>query len=223
MMMIRINLLPVRQVKKRVMGRQYLVLVAGAVLVAAGINFIWWNSRNDVLERKQQQVKDTQARIQELEKVIGEVNNLKKRKDEVEAKLKVLSDLSKSRSGPVKMLDALSVAIPKKVWLKDFVESNSNVKVTGMALSHDDVAELMRGLSGIVWTPKGMGRLIERKRDAKNARVELLGSEGVLEDFPVADISSFFTNIDLRKAALSAGGAKRRVDFEITMKANYAI
>ena len=59
---------------------------------------------------------------------------------------------------------------------------------------------MMRGLSSVVWTPKGMGRLVEQqKRDAKTSRVELLSSEGGIEDFPVGEISLFFTNIDLKK------------------------
>ena len=29
-----------------------------------------------------------------------------------------------------------------------------------------------------------MGRLVEQKRDAPTARVELLGGEGAMEDFP---------------------------------------
>ena len=44
--------------------------------------------------------------------------------------------------------------------------------MAGNAESFDDVSEFMRGLNNIVWCPKGMGRVVERKRDG-NFRVEL--------------------------------------------------
>src|SRR5258708_6982234 len=140
-MMIRINLLPVRGVKKREVGRQILVLFAALLVLTAVINYLWFNSRANERAANAQKIEATEKRIKELEKVIGEVNNINKRKKEVEDKLKVLDELRKGRSGPVKMMDALSTATPKKVWLKDFDEKNNQVKLTGSALSHDDVAE----------------------------------------------------------------------------------
>src|SRR4051812_18208615 len=122
-MMIHINLLPVRAVKKREMGRQVLV-VGAVVLVFAGVaNYVWYNQRNDVQEKNAARIAETNRKIQELEKVIGEVNDINKRKKEVEAKLAVLDDLRKRRNGPVRMMDALSTATPKKVWIGDFQES----------------------------------------------------------------------------------------------------
>src|SRR5438874_11456296 len=116
-MMIRINLLPVRQVKKRELGRQVLVLMGAVLLLTLVLNFVWYNSRSSVRDSQQATITLTQNRIAELEKVIGEVNNINKRKKEVEDKLKVLNDLRRQRSGPVRMMDALSTATPKKVWL----------------------------------------------------------------------------------------------------------
>lgn len=226
-MMIRINLLPVRQVQKREAGRQILILAA--VVVVGGLvgNYLWYDNRETERSRLAAQVVETQRRITELEKVIGEVNNINKRKKEVEDKLKILNDLRKLRSGPVRMLDALASATPKKVWLSDFNEQSSKVKISGKALSHDDVAELMRGLATVVWTPKGMGRVVERKRDSTTVRVELLSGEGSIEDFSTIEVSVFFSNIDLKQATSvadkSTGASERRIDFEIMMSANYAI
>jgi type IV pilus assembly protein PilN len=121
------------------------------------------------------------------------------------------------------MLDALATAIPKKVWLTTFDEKSSAVKMVGKAASHEDVAEFMRALQSIVWTPRGIGRLIEQKRDAATARVELVGAEGAVEDFATSAISNFFTRVDLKKAEQKATGGVRTVDFEINMNANYAI
>jgi type IV pilus assembly protein PilN len=227
-MMIHINLLPVRQEKKREVGRQFLVVVGGTLFMSLLANWIWYDGLASEEKKNAQRIAATQTRIAELEKVIGEVNNINARKKDVLAKLAILSDLRKQRSGPVRMLDALATAIPKKVWLTQFDEKANAVKMTGKAVSHEDVAEFMRALQGIVWTPRGMGRLVEQKRDAQTARVELVGGEGAVEDFPTKSIGSFFSRIDLKKAeqkasSSSAPGAPRLVDFEIHMNANYAI
>ena len=113
-MMIRINLLPVRQVQKREAGRQYIVLMVGMFIMTAAANGYWYKWIDDKREAAQRRLDDTNSRIAQLEKVIGEVTNLQKRKSEVEEKLKVLEKLTKQRAGPVKMLDALATAIPKK-------------------------------------------------------------------------------------------------------------
>lgn len=219
---IRINLLPVRQVKKREMGRQFLVLVAGAVIIGGAGNYYWYSTRDDERTRRQDQVAETQRRIDALEKQIGEVNDLKKRKKEVEDKLAVLDKLKKQRSGPVKLLDALASAMPKKVFINDFDEKSNAVRILGSGESHEDVSEFMRGLSNVVWTPKGIGRVVERKRDARNVRVELLASEGAIEDFDVKQLSNFFSGVELKESAQQDTKGKSFVKFELAMTANYA-
>jgi type IV pilus assembly protein PilN len=100
------------------------------------------------------------------------------------------------------------------------------VSIDGAAVSHDEVAEFMRGLNGVVWTPKGMGRLVDQRREAKTSRVELLTTEASIEEFPSAEITPFFTNIDLSSAVQTRGvlpGSGSTVDFKITLTANYAI
>jgi type IV pilus assembly protein PilN len=226
--MIRINLLPVRAVKKREAGRQILVLFAVLLVAAVGGNAFWYQQRAAEQAKNQQKIKVTQEQIKKLQQVIGDIDNINKRKKEVEEKLRVLGDLRKGRSGPVKLLDALATATPKKVWLEDFDEKANAAKIKGTAISHDDVADFMRQLHNVVWTPKGMGRLVEQKRDAKSSRVELLTGDGAIEDFPVGDVSFFFSNIELKKTSqvnvkeAASAATSKSVQFEISMSVNYA-
>jgi type IV pilus assembly protein PilN len=227
-MMIRINLLPVRAAKKKEMGKQILILFA-AFIAAAGVgNYMWYSGRKAEFDSNAAELARVKAQIADKEKVIGEVSKINDRKAEVEKKLAVLDNLRKGRSGPVKMMDALASAMPKKLWLKNFTEEKSGVKISGSAVSHDEVAEFMRGLSSMVWTPKGMGRLVEQRRDAKTSRVELLTPDASIEEFPVNAIKSFFSNIELKDAVQQASrsndpNALSTVDFNITLSANYAI
>jgi len=225
-MMIRINLLPVRAKASRSVGRQILVLFA-VVLVGALIgNFFWYSDRDGVVQKQAQGLDNTRRRIADLDKTIGEVKNINDRKTEVEKKLAVLDELRKGRSGPVRMLDALATSLPKKAWIKAFAEDHGTVKLTGSAVSHDDVAELMRNLNSMVWTPKGIGRLVEQRREAKTSRVELVAAEAAIEEFPVGDIKPFFSNVDLKSTqqlGTPKPGEVATVDFDISLTANYSI
>ena len=228
MTMIHINLLPVRREKKREMGRQMLVIAGFVVALSVLVNYVWYDHQSSQVDRNQRELDATQKQISEKEKVIGEVNDINKHKKEIDDKLKVLDDLRKGRSGPVRMMDALSLAMPKKVWLKDFTEIANAVNLRGSAFSHDDVAELMRGLDTVVWTPQGMGRLVDQKRDAKTARVELMSGDSPVVDMDLANVAHFFTDVTLKTATQTTdarpdSAIEKFVDFEITLRSNYAI
>jgi type IV pilus assembly protein PilN len=113
------------------------------------------------------------------------------------------------------------------VWLTKFEEKQNAVVLDGRAASVDDVSEFMRGLQNMVWTPQGMGRLVEQKRDTGTSRVELLSAEGAIQDFPTKEVSNFFSNIQLKKAEQKdqkdASGTTKLVDFELNLSSNYTI
>ena len=132
-MMIHINLLPVRQEKKREVGRQFLVVVGGALFVTLLGNWLWYDGLASEEKKNAQRMAATQSRIAELEKVIGEVDKINARKKDVQAKLAILADLRKQRTGPVRMLDALSTSIPKKVWLTGLEECGPGARVPQLA------------------------------------------------------------------------------------------
>jgi type IV pilus assembly protein PilN len=215
-MMIRINLLPVRQVQKREAGRQFIVLMVGTLIIAGAGNGFWFSDVTSKRDAAQRKLDDTNARIAQLEKVIGEVNNLARRKKEVEEKLSELNKLLTERKGPVKLLDALSTAIPKKVWLLNFEERGGQALINGFAESYDDVSIFMRALKNVAWTPKGMARVVERKRD-NQWRVESISSEGAIEEFTRDDVKVFFDNIELKDTATDGA---RAVKFQLSMTAN---
>jgi type IV pilus assembly protein PilN len=223
--MVRINLLPVRQVKRRAEGRQTLVLF-GLILVLGIVgNFVWYSMASSAANASARQVQRTQDEIKNLEKVIGEVQNITKDQKALEDKLKVLDTLKRGRTGPVKLLDAIASVVPKKVWLLSMKEAGGTMTFTGTALTHDDLAELIGGLQNVVWTPKGIARIVEGKTSgvAKLSHVELLSS-GTIEDFGVQEVKPFFTDVNLKKAQQKDETQLhiKLVDFEITCRADYA-
>jgi type IV pilus assembly protein PilN len=144
--MIRINLLPVKaaQKKQQLQGQ---LIVAGITLLATGALcalaylqlLIWTQEAADAVGSKK-------VEITRLMKTIGEVNEYKKRQEDLQAKLDILDKLEKSRSGPVLVLDELYLALPDKVWLESFKEGSGKANITGMGINEETVALFMRNL-----------------------------------------------------------------------------
>jgi type IV pilus assembly protein PilN len=144
--MIRINLLPVRVSRKKAAGKQQLVLFA--VLIVAGYvaNFAWAQARGVDLAARQAKVAKTKDEIAQLDRIIGEVKNIKEQQGALREKLDVLAELKAGRSGPVKMLDALATVTPKRLWLSKLEEKGGVMTFSGAAANIDDVSEFMSAL-----------------------------------------------------------------------------
>ena len=144
--MIRINLLPVRVSKKKVAGRQQLYLLALAVVLVLAGNYLWSSSRADALAAREQKLRRTKDEIAQLERIIGEVKDIKQQQQELKDKLAVLDKLRAGRQGPVRMLDELATIVPKKLWLRKMEEKGGAVSFEGSAASIDDVSAFLTAL-----------------------------------------------------------------------------
>ena len=144
--MIRINLLPVRVSKKKQAGRQQLLIGVGVILLAVVANFAWSAARAGALRDRQEKLARTRAEIAQLEKIIGEVNDIKQQQQAVKDKLAVLDKLKAGRTGPVKMLDELATLMPKRVWLSKLDEKDGGIVFSGAGVSIDDVSAFMAAL-----------------------------------------------------------------------------
>lgn len=80
----------------------------------------------------------------------------------------------------------LPPGVLKKVALDG--DDEVGIDVTGQAKSEEDVADVMRALSTFVLTPQGPARVVERKREAMTARVELLAPPGDIREYTVAEL-----------------------------------
>ncbi len=144
--MIRINLLPVRISKKKEAGKHQLILLGLAAVFVLICNFWWSRSRADDLATRQAKLARTRNEIAQLEKIIGEVKNIKAEQAAVKDKLAVLDQLKAGRQGPVHALDELATIIPKHLWLKKMDEKVGTVTFDGSAGSIDDVSIFLTGL-----------------------------------------------------------------------------
>lgn len=144
--MVRINLLAVRVSKKREAGKQQLVLFAVVVIAGFVANFFWASSREAALKAQQARLARTRDEIAQLDRIIGEVKNIRESQKALQEKLDVLDRLKAGRTGPVRMLDELAQITPKRLWISSLQAGKDTIELTGAASNIDDVSEFMAAL-----------------------------------------------------------------------------
>jgi len=146
--MIHINLLPVRVSKKKAAGKQQLVLFA--VLVVGGFvgNFLWAQTRAADLKVRVAKIAKTRDEIAQLDRIIGEVKDIKDQQAALREKLDILAQLKAGRTGPVRVMDALATLTPKRLWITKVEEKGGAATITGQAVTIDDVSTFMSALKG---------------------------------------------------------------------------
>jgi type IV pilus assembly protein PilN len=172
--MIRINLLPVRVSKKKQAGKQQLTFFALAVVFALVCNFWWSRSRSEDLAAREAKLKRTKDEIAQLERIIGEVKNIKDQQAQVKDKLAVLDKLKAARQGPVKMLDELASITPKRLWLRRMEEKGGAVTFEGAAGSIDDVSAFLAALKKSQYFTSPELRRTSAKAEGKFKLVEFI-------------------------------------------------
>ena len=150
--MIKINLLPHREAKRKLKKTAFLALmaagaVAGVVVVmlVGGYNAARISTQND------RNVVLTRANAA-LDKEIAEIASLKGEIEALKARQQAVEDLQGDRNQPVYLLEELVRQTPQGVYLRSFKQEGQKVVLNGSAQSQERVAELLRNLStGSVW------------------------------------------------------------------------
>ena len=144
--MVRINLLAVRVSKKREAGKQQLALFAIVVIAGFVGNFVWASSRETAMKAQQARLARTRDEIAQLDRIIGEVKNIKEAQKALKEKLDILDRLKAGRVGPVRMLDELAQITPKRLWITSLEQGKDMLHLVGAASTIDDVSEFMAAL-----------------------------------------------------------------------------
>ena len=146
--MIRINLLPIRQIKKRQRNRQEIfVFFISLILIAVAIS-----TYGLILVHK---IEDLNAQVSSLKKkkdsylpTIKLIEDLKKEKKILQAKLDTIKTLKKNSQITVRILDELARKTPSnRLWLTSLSQANDKLKLSGVALDNATIAQYMNDLT----------------------------------------------------------------------------
>lgn len=149
--MIKINLLPVREERRRMGARQEQTLFALVmVLTLVGV-YTWHSTLNRTIKDLRLQITKVEQEITRLSKIVKEVEKFKADKKVLEGKIAVIDKLKTYRQVQVHYMDELNKALPGQVWLEFYQQRGDNLVLRGKSLSTDDIAGFMRNLEASAW------------------------------------------------------------------------
>jgi len=144
--MIRINLLPHREEKRKQRKKAFIALLACSAIVGALIVLAvggFFASRLSDQEQRNAFIKKENTR---LDGEIKEVADLKQEIEALKARQQAVEDLQSDRNQPVYLMDELVQQVPEGIYLKSFKQDGQNVLLDGYAQSNERVSELLRNL-----------------------------------------------------------------------------
>ncbi|MBK7955230.1 MAG: PilN domain-containing protein [Candidatus Accumulibacter sp.] len=188
--MIRINLLPHREERRRARRQQFYALL-GMVTLLSGLLVVLVYSviagyisaqeaRNDFLKKE----------IAVLDKEIDQIKRLKEQSDALMERKRIIESLQRDRAEAVRLLSELAKQMPEGVYLRSLKQEGQRISLAGFAQSSARVSTLMRNIEASPWLEKP----------------QLLEIKAVMID--KRRLNEFSMNASIKRTAAGQGGQK---------------
>jgi type IV pilus assembly protein PilN len=149
--MIRINLLPYREEKRKARRQQFygllgLISILGCLIVFSVYSVIdgylvAQQSRNDFIKKE----------VAQLDKQIDEIKQLTEQAQAMLARKQIIESLQRDRAEAVILLSELAKQMPEGVYLRSLKQQGQRITLAGVAQSGPRVSTLMRNLKASEW------------------------------------------------------------------------
>lgn len=142
--MLKINLLPIRQLKKRAKARNQilaaLVIFCGVLVLLTFVGMLQAariSSLNDEIQAREKEKKS-------FDKVVQELAELERKRLELNEKIRIINQLKTDSYLTVHVLDEVAKLIDNnRMWLTSLNQSGGQLSLSGYALDNETIAQFM--------------------------------------------------------------------------------
>lgn len=123
------------------------LMIAAVVLLAGGAVYWWWLSgqRAQVAD----EVAEAQAEVERLAPILAEVEEFKAKQDDLERKIETITTLKDNQTGPVRVMDAVSRALPDLLWLDSMRVNRNTIQMSGRAFNVSAISNFVENLGRV--------------------------------------------------------------------------
>ncbi len=146
--MIRVNLLPHRQLRREARQRQFGLMAAFTAAVAVALVFMAYTVINAKIESQSERNNRLTQAIAKLDKEIADIKDLKNQISVMLERKQVVENLQTNRSQAVVVLDEVSRQLPDGMFLKSIKQLGDVITLEGVADTNARVATLVRNFNG---------------------------------------------------------------------------
>jgi type IV pilus assembly protein PilN len=162
--MIRVNLLLVREVKRRLELRSQIQVACVALLLAVGGCAWFFFMQMQTHGARVRELAQIEADIKALQKIVDEVEAFQRQARLLQRKVDVITGLKTNQRYPAPLLDEISRRLPEQVWLEALQEAGTSVKISGKSLNgNPGVADFMKNIERSPYF--GTAGLVESKSE----------------------------------------------------------
>ena len=145
--MIRINLLPIRQMKKKQRLKTELLGFFAALVLVLLVLAVGWFALSGKIANLQNELVALENKKQSYQPILKQIDILKKEKELVEKKLDSIKKLQAGAQVTVRVLDEVASRTPtSRMWLSSLQQSAGRLQLQGIALDNETIAQYMQQL-----------------------------------------------------------------------------
>lgn len=144
--MIRINLLPHREERRKALRQQFYALSALMAALALFIWFVGYSLIEAMSEHQAEKNRLLKSEIAVLDKQIEEIKKLKEQTESLLQRKQVIESLQANRTETVHLFNELARQLPAGVYLKSIKQEGQKITLIGYAQSNARVSTLMHNL-----------------------------------------------------------------------------
>ncbi len=142
--MLKINLLPIRQLKKQAKAKKQLLGILLLFILVIAISVL----TGALQAKKVSGLEEEIAKLETIKKsytpTLQKIAKLKKDSEELIRKTKIINKLKTDSSLTVRVLDEIANRIDnQRMWLETLNQNNSSLGLTGVALDNETIAQFM--------------------------------------------------------------------------------
>jgi len=143
---IRINLLPHREEKRKARRQQFFALAGLLVALGGLIVFVVHTVIAGYISGQEEKNAFLKKEIAALDKEIDEIKRLKEQTEALLSRKQVIETLQANRAETVHLFNELARQVPDGTYVKSIKQAGPKINLTGFAQSNARVSTLMRNL-----------------------------------------------------------------------------
>lgn len=149
--MARINLLPWREAYREEKKKEFIGILIFVIVVAAFIAYLWVSTAQSAIADQNERNRLLKTEIAALEEAVKEIRELREKREELLARMRVIQDLEGTRPVIVRYFDDMVRAVPDGVYLTRMQRTGDVIELEGIAESNNRVSSFMRNLDESDW------------------------------------------------------------------------
>lgn len=149
--MAKINLLPWREEHRQEKKKEFYTHLGMACAFAVLIAFAWVQMVDGSIESQKRRNQFLNKGIAKLELKVKEIKELKKHREDLIARMKVIQDLQGTRPTIVRYFDEVVRAVPDGLFFKSISRKGNKISIVGVTESSNRVSSFMRNLDRSEW------------------------------------------------------------------------